>query len=181
MTRTSTEDAALRRSLARAITAIRVRRGMSRSELAEASGIAVDDLSQIEDGKRLPSSSRFSRLASALGVTAADLVAAAEVGTRPKEPESAPPPQPEPVAAKPPGRSGRSFLMPLMGGEWEAVPGADPTEQPPQPPNEEAEVVSQEAAEDRTVVLGELMLAIATLSTEDLRRLLDLARDLDPG
>ena len=181
MTRTSTEDAALRRSLARAITAIRVRRGMSRSDLAEASGIAVDDLSQIEDGRRLPSSSRFSRLASALGVTAADLVAAAEAGTRPKEPESVPPPQPEPVAAKPRGRSGRSFVMPLMGGEWEATPGADPTEQPPQDAPEAPidQPLSQE--EDRTVILGELMLAIATLSTEDLRRLLELARDFEAG
>ena len=174
MTRTPTEDAALRRGLARAITAIRVRRGMSRSDLAEASGIAVDDLSQIEDGRRLPSSTLFSRLASALGVTAVDLVAAAEAGARPKEPESAPTP------AEPPAMARRSFMMPLMGGEWEATPGAEPTQRR----GAEVEVVdslSQEAEGDRTVVLGELMLAIATLPTEDLRRLLDLARDLDSG
>jgi len=173
VTRTPTEDAALRRGLARAITAIRVRRGMSRSDLAEASGIAVDDLSQIEDGRRLPSSTLFSRLASALGVTAVDLVAAAEAGAGPNEPESAP-------AAEPPGKARRSFVMPLMGGEWEATPGAEPTERP----SDEVEVadsLSQEAEENRTVVLGELMLAIATLPTEDLRRLLDLARDLDAG
>jgi len=176
--RTPTEDAALRRSLARAITAIRVRRGMSRSELSEAAGIPVDDLSQIEDGKRLPTSTSFSHLASALGVTAADLVAAAEAGARPKEPESVPP-APEPPAPEPSEKTARSFVLPLMGGEWEAVPGSPPTRRGTEPAIEETEPLSEDAAEDRTVVLGELMLSIATLPTDDLRRLLELARDLE--
>ena len=76
-----TEDdrGAHRRRVARSVGALRASRGMSRRDLAEASGLSYPYVSQIENGDREPSMKALSALAGALGVELGALTSAPDV------------------------------------------------------------------------------------------------------
>ncbi len=65
-------------SLGHAVKVLRVEQGWSRKELAERSGISVSYVSEIENGRKPPSSSVLVRVAEALGLRPSDLLAHAE-------------------------------------------------------------------------------------------------------
>lgn len=99
---------------------LRGEQGLSRAELADLAGIPPDHLAEIEGGNAHPSPDRLADLAQALDISPSDLVSLATRSMRGDE-----------AAAKDAGddrpqRRVRSFVMPLMGGEWEATPGGEP-------------------------------------------------------
>ena len=65
-------------ALGRAVLAIRTERGISQTQLAEATGFMQSWISQVERGKRNPSWNNVARLADGLGVAVAELAARAE-------------------------------------------------------------------------------------------------------
>jgi transcriptional regulator with XRE-family HTH domain len=65
-------------SLGRTLKVLRAERGMDRAELAELSGLSYPYLSEIENGKKQPSTSALSSLAEAFGMKLVDLLALAE-------------------------------------------------------------------------------------------------------
>ncbi|MEX0874887.1 MAG: helix-turn-helix transcriptional regulator [Actinomycetota bacterium] len=65
-------------ALGHAIKVLRTDQGMDRAELAEASGLSYPYLSEIENGKKRPSSRALESLAEALGLRAHELLAAAD-------------------------------------------------------------------------------------------------------
>jgi transcriptional regulator with XRE-family HTH domain len=65
-------------SIGRAIRLVRTERGMNRKELAERSGLSYPYLSEIESGKKTPSSNAIGAIADALGIPAHRLVQVAE-------------------------------------------------------------------------------------------------------
>lgn len=75
------ERASHRRRIARAVTGLRESRGLSRRELAEASGLSYPYVSQIENGDREPSIKALAALAGALGVELAELTTGADPWT----------------------------------------------------------------------------------------------------
>ncbi|HZD17744.1 MAG TPA: helix-turn-helix transcriptional regulator [Actinomycetota bacterium] len=168
---------ARREGLARAIKVLRVERGLSRTELAELAEVSYSHLAEIENARKEPSPGRFADIAQALGVSRSDLVALAEAYTEGEEPVVAEAtrehvlPRRQPDTSRTPGGRPRSFVLPLMGGEWEAGPDAEPSRTAPvaapEPPRE-----------DRRVSIGELLLTASELPADDLRRLLQFARDL---
>src|SRR6266545_2322629 len=83
-------DRAFFEALGRAIKVLRAERGLERKELAEASGVSYPYLSEIENGKKQPSSKAVLALAEALGVAPSDLLAMAEQ----RAGSSGPPPPP---------------------------------------------------------------------------------------
>lgn len=188
MARTPTE--ARRQGLARAIKVLRVERGMSRSELADSAGVSYSHLSEIETGNKEPSPARFADIAEALELSRSELVALQEAYTEGEQPVAEEITRPE--RPRPRARSGRgkSFVVPLMGGEWEASPGADPsravpaggrTATAPRPATATrgaAAHPSRMAEEQRREILGDLVLTLQSLPPEDLSRLLDFARGL---
>lgn len=177
------ESEARRQGLARAIKVLRVERGLSRTELAEESGVSYSHLAEIENGRKEPSPGRFADIAQALGVSRSELVALAEAYTEGEEPVAAEAgrerihPRRQVDTSRTPGGRPRSFVLPLMGGEWEAGP---------QEMQEQAVAASsapprrEPSSPDRSAALGELLLAASELDPEDLRRLLEFARALRP-
>lgn len=75
------------RRLGAQLRRIRRQRGMTQEELAERSGYHPTHIANIERGRNLPSLDAIFRLAQALGVSAADLVRAAETAA-PKDAEA---------------------------------------------------------------------------------------------
>lgn len=73
-----TQDPRFYSGLGRAIEVLRVDRGLSRKELAEDSGLSYPYVSEIETGRKRPSSRALLAIARALGVRPHELVAAAE-------------------------------------------------------------------------------------------------------
>jgi transcriptional regulator with XRE-family HTH domain len=145
-------------AIGRAIRLIRTERGVNRKELAERSGLSYPYLSEIEAGKKNPSSNAISAIADALGVPAHRLVQVAETtssdsdpGTWISEPQStffheAPAPAARAAAVPPPPAA--------------AMPPADA--RAPSPPEE----------------IEELADVARSLNREDRARLLDFARRL---
>lgn len=155
---------------------------MSRSELADAAGISYSHLSEIENGNKEPSPARFADLAEALELSRSELISLQEAyaeGEQPVAEEIARPVRPRTTR-------GKSFVVPLMGGEWEAMPGAsEPTRSPSPgdragqpPPRGSAAHPSRIGEERRRAILGDLVLTLQSLPPEDLSRLLDFARGL---
>lgn len=62
---------------------IRLLRGMSLRELAEASGVGEANISRIENGKQSPHPATVRKLAKALGVSVAELWGEEEPGVKP--------------------------------------------------------------------------------------------------
>ena len=69
-------------SVGRAIRVARTERGWSGKDLARRAGISYSYLSQIEGGRRHPSSPVLVRIAEALGLPPSDLLLRAETGSR---------------------------------------------------------------------------------------------------
>jgi transcriptional regulator with XRE-family HTH domain len=65
-------------ALGRAIKVLRTDQGLDRAELAEASGLSYPYLSEIENGKKRPSSRALEGIAEALGMRPHELMASAE-------------------------------------------------------------------------------------------------------
>lgn len=65
-------------ALGRAVRAIRDERGISQTQLAEATGFMQSWISQIERGRRNPSWNNVARLAEGLGVSVSELTNRAE-------------------------------------------------------------------------------------------------------
>lgn len=65
-------------ALGRAIRVIRTERGMNRKELAEVSGVSYPYLSEIESGRKTPSSKVMQQVADALRVRPSDLMVEAD-------------------------------------------------------------------------------------------------------
>lgn len=155
---------------------------MSRSELADAAGVSYSHLSEIENGNKEPSPARFADIAEALELSRSELVALQEAYTEGEQPVAEEITRPE--RPRPRSRSGRgkSFVVPLMGGEWEAMPGdPEPSRQhhaAPDGPRGVAAHPSRMAEEQRREILGDLVLTLQSLPPEDLSRLLDFARGL---
>jgi len=76
------QEAALSAAVARRISALRKGHGLSFDALAQKAGVSKGTLVQIEQGGANPSISTLCRLATALGVSVADLVAPTEVPER---------------------------------------------------------------------------------------------------
>lgn len=76
------QEAALSAAVAQRIGALRKRHGLSFDALAQRAGVSKGTLVQIEQGGANPSISTLCRLAGALGVSVADLVATIEVPER---------------------------------------------------------------------------------------------------
>src|SRR5438067_3707439 len=65
-------------ALGRAIKVVRTEQGMDRTDLAEQSGLSYPYLSEIENGKKRPSSRSLEAIAEALGMRPHELMAAAD-------------------------------------------------------------------------------------------------------
>lgn len=70
-------------ALGRAVKVLRTDQGIDRGELAEMSGLSYPYVSEIENGKKRPSSRALEALASSLGVRAHELLAAADARVEP--------------------------------------------------------------------------------------------------
>ena len=157
-------------ALGRAIRAIRAEQGVERRELAERSGVSYPYLSEIENGKKRPSSRALVALAEALRMPPSELLQRAEELT-PKVPRTR---QADRLAAGP------AFAEPLPAPSAPAQ--TQPTgrwfesREPAEPMVARMESASPEST--RQSALSELFAVAATLSVDDLRRLLDLARRL---
>jgi len=64
--------------LGRALMAARAERGFKRRDLADLAGLSYPYLSEIENGRKQPSAGKLKALASALGLTPAELLSRAE-------------------------------------------------------------------------------------------------------
>src|SRR3954470_9012426 len=69
-------------SLAEAVRAARVDRGLSTSALAERSGVSRAMIAKVERAEAQPTAALLGRLSAALGLTLSELVARAEHGER---------------------------------------------------------------------------------------------------
>lgn len=158
-------------ALGRAIRVLRTEQGLNRKELAEASGISYPYLSEIEAGKKQPSSKVLLVLAQALGVSPSDFMALAEARvqgegfwtTRTAERDRSPGQPIKPMLAR-----ARSLHAPAVARDQdaseEASPAAPASLAAPDPERAALEREVHELAEE--------------LPTEDLARLVDLARRL---
>jgi transcriptional regulator with XRE-family HTH domain len=186
------DDPAYYEALGRAVRVLRTERGLERKDLAGAAGMSYAYLSEIETGKKRPSSKALFVIAEALGVRPAELLAlgdryaggpagAAPSSARPSDPPqrlAAPPPpasRPSPVAAaSEPAAEWRWFERggataqpaPMQRGfSVEAMAAAPDSEPRSEPPDER-----------RRELLERLGEAAAALPDDDLAALLDLAR-----
>jgi len=65
-------------ALGRAVLAVRTEKGISQTQLAEATGFMQSWISQVERGRRNPSWNNVARLAEGLGVSVAELAKRAQ-------------------------------------------------------------------------------------------------------
>ncbi len=176
-------------ALGRAIRVLRTERGLERKDLAGAAGLSYPYLSEIETGRKRPSSKALFVIAEALGVRPSEVLALGDRyggRTAPARPATAtvvePPgpgavpaaaPPPPPAASVPPaGRMAGS----TGGWRWfERTPSRPATAVGAAgkgPPGDEAD------DRDRVRLMDQLAETAAGLSDEDLAALLDLARRL---
>ena|SRR5436190_19378006 len=160
-------------ALGRAIRAIRAELGMDRRELAELSGVSYPYLSEIENGKKRPSSRALVALAEALGMAPSELLQRAESLTPsiPTHGRISGKSLGTAIAA-PPASSAKQRMA---EGQWfESRLEAET-------PVVAARMGSTASASHRQSALSELFAVAASLREEDLWRLLDLARRLGEG
>src|SRR5262245_17533450 len=72
------EDPRFYEALGRAIKVVRAQRGLGRGRLAELAGLSYPYLSEVENGKKRPSSKALLSIAEALGLPASELLEIAE-------------------------------------------------------------------------------------------------------
>jgi len=172
---TSSRGPELYLALARAIRAIRAELGIERRELAERSGVSYPYLSEIETGKKRPSSRALVALAEALGLAPSELLQRAEALTEGLRAETsvgesrAPVGRPlsAPAAMPAPGASREAGAR-----RWFAL---GTTAEPESPDVVETAVGPRS---DRQSALSELFAVAGRLPEEDLQHLLELARRL---
>lgn len=167
----SDESRSTRRRLdyAGVITRLRRERGMTREALAEASGVSASYLSEVERGYKRPSTDVLAALAHALGMAPSALLALVE--------ESTVGPEVAVFGMTPPGRRrwagmarmsevGRRMIGDIPAAQFEAG---------------ESTIIAAEgesAPQPRESLIGRLVSLASTLTEEDLRMLIDLARRL---
>ena len=135
------------------IERLRGQRGMTREALAEASGVSASYLSEVERGYKRPSTDVLAALAQALGMAPSELLALVEESTVAFEMPAAP------QTARP----NRRRLW-TAATEVAEPPGAPPEAEP--------------ATEPKEPLIGRLVSLASTLTEDDLRILIDLARRL---
>ncbi|MFN2489304.1 MAG: helix-turn-helix domain-containing protein [Actinomycetota bacterium] len=141
------------RRLGAAIKRIRSEQGLNRRELEKETELSYPYLSEIESGKKMPSTQTLRRIAQALGIEAHQLLQEAEEGMRPQD-RSAPRP------------SHFHWAAPVQP---EAAPAAPP-------PSEPVDLLSLPSEEDDEV--AELVRIAHTLEPEDLALVALFARRL---
>jgi transcriptional regulator with XRE-family HTH domain len=189
------QDPIYYRFLGRAIRVLRAERGLERKELAARCGISYPYLSEIESGKKRPSSQALRAIAEALGVPPHELLATAEALARRGDAETRRYGEAEtrgqaeargrggaetwgaedPAFPRPPSRS-RFFheatpLGPAVAEESEVIGAsmfpAAPAAAPPSGTRRRLEAA-----------LAELRYRLERMAAEDVERILDLARRL---
>lgn len=154
-------DRSTREALGRTIQALRSRQGLKRRELAEAAGVSYAYLSEIENGKKAPSTKVIAALAAALEMPAHDLLRLAdelEVEVRGEERGFSTPPAMAAAAPMSPPPSPRRWFHSA----------------PPEPLLGDAEGPDPE-------LMAELIRTARLLEHRDLQTLVALARRLAGG
>jgi transcriptional regulator with XRE-family HTH domain len=187
------EDPRFYEALGRAIKVVRAQRGLSRGRLAELADLSYPYLSEVENGKKRPSSKALLQLADALALPASELLGIAEGIARlelapegASEPlraddqaassmsalHSAPTALPTAMATAAP-RDVRASGLGKLGTHEQARPAA---EAPPQQGIPRQGAVIDDASARQALV--RLIRAVDRLSPEDIERLADLAERL---
>jgi transcriptional regulator with XRE-family HTH domain len=170
-------------ALARAIRSLRTARGLERKELADRAGISYPYLSEIEGGKKRPSSQTLLAVAEALAIRPHELMALAETLANDRVADAAgaevaePPAAPAPAAAMDgpePRRASRFFHAPAPASVVAPSQHAVPAPNAP---------LSQRTGPPRTLaaVVHELRGYLERMAADDVERVLDLARRLSQG
>ena len=179
-------------ALARAVRLLRVERDLERRDLAERAGIAYSYLSEIETGKKRPSSKSLLAIAQALGVRTHELIALAETLAQRQAawaaaetlPAAAAAPMaaaealaatsaplPEPAADL--SASARSRFFHAPSSPMARRPQAEPVQ-----PAAGGSSLRPSPPRSPSAVLSELRELLARMAPEDIERVLDLARRL---
>jgi len=186
------DDPGYYEALGRAIRVLRTERGLARKELAEAAGLSYPYLSEIETGRKRPSSKALFVIAEALGVRPSEVLALGDrYGGRTA---GATPPatlaQPMPAAAAPPPPPATPSAMAAVPASaaaerasgWRWFERRKEPDVPAQRVRADgplaAPASSREGQPERQRLVDEIVRAAAELSDEDLVALLDLARRL---
>ena len=155
-------------AVGRAVAANRAERGLSRGELAELAGISYTHLSEIENGKKEPSSRTLAAIAEGLRIRPGDLVLRAD----------------SLLEADLSERAARPDELDVGGAlRFEGEPLPPPSErhwfhERTMPAMRAADAVSAKRNEIPDALVEELLALARQLPREDLERLLDLARRL---
>lgn len=198
------EDTAYYEAVGRAIKVLRAERGLGRKDLAKGSGVSYPYLTEIENGKKRPSSKALLLIAEALGVLPYELLQNAErwvdrepatdeapmsaLGPPPAAPLASPsPPALRAKAAPPAGTDPRGwFHRRRVDRMADEVPpkkrsstlGTAKPDGPPAAAELEAPSGTEREA-PRPELIEELVDMASRLSPEDLETLLRLARRLE--
>jgi transcriptional regulator with XRE-family HTH domain len=180
--------------LGRAVKILRTALGVERKELAERSGVSYPYLSEIENGKKRPSTDALRAIADALGVSSSDLMAEAEAWSPSPAPPTvagdrgdvvtAPPPPDlaasQPSAPAPRARSRRWFAPTAAPAPASMEPGVAPAalSERGSPAPDPFEAVNRLTTRAAPTEAREIMSRLSRLSPEDLRLVLDLIRRL---
>lgn len=143
--------------LGEAVRKLRSWQGLSRRELAEAAGISYPYLSEIEGGKKTPSSRTLGLLSRALGVAASEVMRMADELGQERPPRSVP---------------RGSYFHDSEPANDEVAAMALPAPPPERP------LASQLRAPESEPSLSELVAIAERLRPQDVRLLIDLARRL---
>jgi transcriptional regulator with XRE-family HTH domain len=180
------------RRLARAMRVLRAERGLERKDLALRAGISYQYLSEIESGKKRPSSNALLAIARAFELRPHELLArveAVEVAPRPTQSrffhasrsrlasaETVVDYGPEPAPSGPPPDAAGPDVMaaPVARAPVARVPQAPPTPSAPSPERQSP----MRPPSRLEPVLRELAFLLERMRNEDVDRLLDLARRL---
>ena len=156
-----------RRGLGHTIKVLRVDQGQTREELGERAGISYSYVTQIENGKKLPSSSVLALIADALGVSSSDLLALSEKRD---------------ASGRPLLGLGRVDTPPALGPQASERSRLHyPAEMPEassSPHHARPDARESPGGAGPTLTLDEVWGLLARLSPQDLERVLDLARRL---
>lgn len=184
-TRAAARDRAYYRFLGRAIRLLRVERGLERKDLAVRSGLSYPYLSEVESGKKRASSPALRAIAEALGVRPHQLLAAAEALAEREPPDdvvgyAAGPTLAAPLAPAAPA-------MPRPRGFFHLAESSPPAEAPPawsapaptpSAPPLPPERLTRPGRGGLEAALDELRWRLGRMASDDVARILDLARRL---
>lgn len=174
-------------SLGRTIKVIRTDRGQSRRDLAREADISYSYVTEIENGRKPPSSPVLLRIAEALDVTPSELLAEAESRAEARLASYQLAAEYSGDSIQPP--SARRRLSRHLAAPSAPAPSDVPAEAPVPPPairwsmsREHRPAPSRVWREDRRRAtedaIGELTTVVRRLAPEDVERLLDFARRL---